>query len=309
MTYNKNETFKILSASESHNSAQFNNMEISLLASGASVEVMRQHMEKGSRWTLLQETEQGELQYYFIIDGVLSWQSKRNSGVLQSGDSLVLNHATETIEITALEDASLLLFCSVPLFQRHISGLRDLESMAISIEEKDGYTAEHSVHIQSRAMEIAELLNFSPKEKFDLRIGSFLHDVGKVKIPLTILNKRGPLNHHEWEMMKLHPTFGRDMILALNQFCLHGASTIVEQHHERYDGSGYPYGLQRDEISQGAAIVAVVDSFDAMTTDRVYQKARSIDEAVSEISRNRGVLYHPQIVDAFLSLDIATKAK
>lgn len=102
--------------------------------------------------------------------------------------------------------------------------------------------------------------------------------------------------------MKQHTTFGKQMLEETSLPNLSAASRVVEQHHERYDGSGYPHGLKGDEISIGAAIVAVVDSYDAMTTDRVYQKGRTKEEALAEIKRCQGTMYHPDVVDVFLSL-------
>ncbi|MGB8956297.1 MAG: HD domain-containing phosphohydrolase, partial [Tumebacillaceae bacterium] len=106
----------------------------------------------------------------------------------------------------------------------------------------------------------------------------------------------------EWEIMKAHTVYGREMLEKTGLPNLIAAGKIVEQHHERFDGSGYPHGLKGQEILIGAAIVAVVDSYDAMTTDRCYQKGRKKTEAVAEILRCRGTLYHPDVVDAFLSL-------
>lgn len=279
-------------------------MEIALLASGHGVEVMRHRMQRNATWTILQETELGEFQYYLITRGHVHWRSERQMGTLSTGESLVWNVPNDAIELTATEDTEFLLFCSTPLFQTHVTGLRDLEELAMTIEQKDGYTGEHCARIQRISMQLGRALDLSPKSLFALNIGSFLHDVGKVRIPGEILNKAGALTEDEWKVMKLHPVWGTDMVKELKQYCLLEAAQIIELHHERYNGSGYPYGLKLDEIPMGAAIVAVADSFDAMTTDRIYRKAKPISEAVLELKQSRGVLFHPGVVDAFLSLGL-----
>lgn len=295
-------TFKIINPTSSVEEAYVREIYIALLAAGDGVEVMRHKMRENTQWTLLPETETGEFQYYFLIRGELQWHSERDSGKLSAGESLVLNASNEVIELTANQETEYLFFCSKPIFQRHVAGLRDMEQLAISIEQKDGYTSDHCSRIQQISMQIADVLGLSPREKFDLNIGAFLHDVGKVRIPTSILNKADALTTDEWRIMKLHTVFGKDMVLELNQFCLLGACKVIEHHHERYNGSGYPYGLWKDEIHKGAAIVAVADSFDAMVTDRVYRKGRPIDEAIYELKQNRGILFDPEVIDAFLTL-------
>lgn len=304
MKRNEKPSFKIINQNTPTKDAQVGGMNIRLLASGDGVEVMLHKMKANSQWTLLQETSSGEFQYYFLINGEIHWQSEHDSGAIHAGESIALNAASEALEITAIKDSEFLFFCSTPLFQRHVVGIRDLEQLAVSIEQKDGYTAGHCSRIQRLSMVVAGVLEFTPKDKFDLRLGAFLHDVGKVRIPSEILNKAGPLTAKEWRIMKLHPVFGRDMVMDLNQYCLTGACKVIEHHHERYNGSGYPYGLWKREIHNGANIVAVVDAFDAMTTDRVYRKARSVDEAIHELKQNREILFHPDVVDAFMSIDL-----
>ncbi len=282
--------------------AHLQDMTISLLASGDGTQIMHYSMKSGVKWTLLREVSAEEIQFCLVTQGNLAWQTSTNKGILRVGESISLHPVTESVELSALTDTELIFVCSRPMFHLHINGTQEIEHLAVTIEQKDGYTADHCVRIKDWSMKMADVMNLPPDLKFDIKIGSFLHDVGKVRVPNSILNKPGPLTQSEWETMKLHPIHGRDMIDHLSIPCLHGASVVVEQHHERYDGSGYPNGLKGDEIHIGAAIVAVVDSFDAMTSDRIYRKAKPVEEALAELDQCKGILYHPEIVDIFLDL-------
>jgi HD-GYP domain-containing protein (c-di-GMP phosphodiesterase class II) len=131
-----------------------------------------------------------------------------------------------------------------------------------------------------------------------LEFGAYFHDVGKIHIPLSILNKPAKLEPSEWEVIKKHPIFGREL---LDNTFIKEAGVIVEQHHERIDGSGYPYGLSGDEVLIEASIVAVADTYDAMTTDRPYRQALPQEVALEEIRKYIGIHYSKEVVRAFVS--------
>lgn len=135
-------------------------------------------------------------------------------------------------------------------------------------------------------------------------LAALLHDVGKVGIPQTILNKPGPLNHEEWEMMRLHPEIGQQM-LTLAGGVFKSLAEIVLTHHERWDGCGYPAGLAGEAIPIAARILAVVDSYDAMTSYRPYQKTLSAAEASTELRRCSGSQYDPRAIAAFFAVQRA----
>jgi len=154
----------------------------------------------------------------------------------------------------------------------------------IRITEHDYATYTHSINVGILSLAFVKdiLKNISIKEFYNLGSGFFLHDIGKTLIPLDILNKKGPLDFNDWMMMKTHPQKGYKMLKqagVINE----EASTIVLQHHERTDGSGYPKGLKGDEINIFGKICSIVDSFDAMTTNRYYQPALSSFEAMNII--------------------------
>lgn len=128
--------------------------------------------------------------------------------------------------------------------------------------------------------------------------GGLLHDIGKIGIPDTILLKEGALTEKEWRIMKSHPQIGYEIV----RLCpaLEKAAAIILEHHEHFDGSGYPHGLKDGAICLGARIFAVADTYDAIRSNRPYSPPRSAEEAIAEIVKNRGVLFDPDIVDAFL---------
>jgi HD-GYP domain-containing protein (c-di-GMP phosphodiesterase class II) len=147
---------------------------------------------------------------------------------------------------------------------------------------------------------IAETMGVREPELSRIRQGAILHDVGKIGVPDAILKKPGKLNPDEWEEMKRHPEMGYRMLQHIH--FLEPALDIVLSHQERWDGSGYPRGLRGEEIPLGARIFAVVDTFDAMTSDRPYRPALSIQAAREEVARFAGIQFDPKIAEVFLSI-------
>lgn len=127
-----------------------------------------------------------------------------------------------------------------------------------------------------------------------------LHDIGKIGINESILNKPGKLSEEEYEMVKLHPKMGADIIKGIK--FLEPVVPIIYHHQERYDGKGYPDGIKGEQIPIGARIIAVLDTYDAMTTDRPYRKALSREAAIAEVKRCSGTQFDPQVVEVFLQI-------
>lgn len=178
--------------------------------------------------------------------------------------------------------------------------LATVKGLAAAVEAKDEYTAGHLVRVTHYGMSMLEEVEGGRTDDPSFEYGFLLHDVGKLGIPDRILTKNGPLTGDEWEYMRRHPEIGVRILSGI-QF-LNGAREIVHAHHERWDGSGYPYGLRGDEIPIGARLFAVADAFDAMTTDRPYRKALPIDAAIEELRLRAGSQFWPDAVDALLSL-------
>jgi putative nucleotidyltransferase with HDIG domain len=173
-----------------------------------------------------------------------------------------------------------------------------VEALANAIEARDRYTAGHTNRVWKITEEIAKTIGWTETKVKELRMGAILHDVGKIGVPDAILNKCGPLTREEHDIMKTHPELGVRMIEKVN--FLKPALPYILFHHERWDGNGYPQGLKGEDIPIEGRLLAVVDTFDAITSNRPYRKGRSTEEAIDEIRRNSSTQFDPSIVDAFI---------
>jgi hypothetical protein len=175
-----------------------------------------------------------------------------------------------------------------------------------AVEAKDPYTGGHLQRVNAFALEVGRRLGLNVRELELLQIASTLHDIGKIGIPESILNKAGALDEEERVVMQRHPEIGARLLMRVEG--LRDAAPMVLHHQERWDGRrdvsfpGYPHGLAGEAIPLGARIIAVVDSFDAMTTDRPYRKALSPQKARAELFAERGAQFDPAVVDSFLRL-------
>ena len=173
-----------------------------------------------------------------------------------------------------------------------------IESMVAALDAKDIYTAGHSTRVGDMSHELGVHLGIKDEELEILHIAGHLHDIGKIGVPDSVLNKIGKLDLHEWELMKKHPEIGYNILSKVKS--LEDISKIVLHHHERWDGKGYPKGLCKEEIPLGSRIIAVCDSIDAMRSNRPYRKLISDQECYNEIIKNKGIMYDPKIVDCII---------
>jgi putative nucleotidyltransferase with HDIG domain len=211
------------------------------------------------------------------------------------------------------QDALLLLNRSHALFGQldarrdlvNIGGkVRDLEETFLavirewgqSIESSDSYTFGHCTRVADTAVAVAQALGLDEMQLTTIRLGAYLHDLGKVKVPHEILNKPGPLTRDEFEVVQMHPGWGIDLLDGI-EFPW-DIKPIIRWHHEKYDGSGYPDRLRGDEIPLAAQIVGIVDVYDALTTTRAYRAALGHDVAMEEIGRMRNS-WSTEVLDAF----------
>jgi len=175
-----------------------------------------------------------------------------------------------------------------------------IAAMSKIVEIRDPYTAGHQTRVADLSVAIARELKLPEERVKYIRIAALIHDIGKIYIPSDILSKPGKLRDMEWQLIKIHAQGSYDILKTI-EFPW-PIARIAWQHHERLDGSGYPNGLKADDILLEAKILAVADVVEAMSSYRPYRPALGIEKALDEISRNRGVLYDPNIVDACLKL-------
>jgi HD-GYP domain-containing protein (c-di-GMP phosphodiesterase class II) len=173
---------------------------------------------------------------------------------------------------------------------------RAAASLAKAVDARDAYTGSHSQRVGELAARIAQRMNAEPELIELIRLAGSLHDLGKLAIPEEILRKPAPLTDAERLVLERHPQIGYRMLESLG---VDPVADWVLHHHERWDGAGYPDGCSGDQIPLGARIIFVADAFDAMTTDRVYRRKLTIEDALHELHRCSGTQFDPEVVGAF----------
>jgi len=178
--------------------------------------------------------------------------------------------------------------------------LSTIQALNKTVEAKDPYTSGHANRVEKFAVELAKAYHLPFESIQNLKTASILHDIGKIGIHDEILNKASRLTQEEYQEIMRHPAIGAEIISKVN--FLSDITTIVKHHHERYDGKGYPDGLSGEDIPIEAAILTIADSYDAMTSDRPYRTAMTPEEALSELQKNAGTQFHPELVKVFVSI-------
>jgi putative two-component system response regulator len=172
-----------------------------------------------------------------------------------------------------------------------------LKALTAALETRDAETHGHSERVVTFSLRLGRELGLDKAQMTALEFGSLLHDIGKIGVPDAILRKPAKLDEEEWARMREHPLHGQQILREIE--FLEGAARVVAQHHERWDGSGYPFGLRGEEIDVNARIFSVADAFDAMISDRVYRRGRSYEAAAEELDNWSGRQFDPQVVAAF----------
>ena len=213
------------------------------------------------------------------------------------------SHEIHMVEEMAAQSAmaveQAVLFAKVRAYADEVELSYDstLKVLMAALDAKDSGTQGHSERVSRLTVTLAKEMGVPRERLVDIERGALLHDVGKIGVPDQVLLKPDALNEREWEAMQKHPLLAGLMVSKVG--FLEGALPILLYHHERYDGSGYPFGLQGEAIPLEARIFAVVDSYDAMTSDRPYRDAMTPQAALEEIRRNAGIQFDPQVVEAF----------
>ena len=219
--------------------------------------------------------------------GLLHVCEKKSESLFTKSDVSFINNVSR-IGAIALEN--------VRMYEQ-IQGdyLKTITAFALAVDARDSYTMHHSENVAKYSQAIAKKMQCSHNEIELIKNSALLHDIGKIGVKDSVLLKNGKLTPDEFEHIKLHCAKGEEIVRGLP--FLKEASLLIRHHHERYDGSGYPDGIKGPKIELGARILAVADSFDAMTTARPYRNALSTTEALRELERNKGIQFDPEVAE------------
>ncbi|MFR1518798.1 MAG: HD domain-containing phosphohydrolase [Clostridia bacterium] len=275
-----------------------NETQLSLLGGSHGVEIMV-HTIKANDLVMLTPSEDKDLcEYAYIIEGELTLEAEGECLHLTKNDFFSFCGLEKTILMKCGVPVTLLYITSKPTFHHVKMYVNNLDELVNKINEKDQYTKKHCQHVMDYSIAISRRMGCSASIIERLAISALFHDVGKCRIPDEILQKPGKLTAEERKFIYKHPIHSSELVEA--NFGEEVAN-IVLCHHERQDGSGYPQSLSGDQIPLEARIIAVADSFDAMTTKRPYNTPKSFEEAVEEMAAMPGV-YDKNAVEALRAL-------
>jgi putative nucleotidyltransferase with HDIG domain len=187
---------------------------------------------------------------------------------------------------------------SDPIFSPTVKQI--VESLASAIDAKDHYTKNHSEEATTYAEALGRACGLTAKQLELVKMAAKLHDLGKIGIPEQVLNKSGPLDEEEWKVMREHPTIGARILEPIQS--LAELVPLVQCHHERWNGSGYPAGLIGDRIPLGARLIAVIDSYHAIISERPYKKAMPVSYALDQLRNQAGTSFDPYLIERFCSI-------
>ena len=273
--------------------------ELRLLARHPRAEIMEYLIHPGSLMWISPGDNPQSLEYYYILQGRVTLSSGPETRLLRPGDSFYLLHFDQEYSLHSEELVRILCVTTQPCFDELYGYLGDIGELLRRTEAKDVYTNDHGKRVMKYSLALARRLGIDQTEIENLSAASLFHDVGKCFVPLEILNKPGRLTEQEFAHIKMHPVHSQRLLLPRFGETV---ARIARSHHERLDGSGYPDGLQGEDISFEARIIAVADSYDAMTTERPYKKARSYQAAAAELETLGGVTYDARVVAALSEL-------
>jgi HD-GYP domain-containing protein (c-di-GMP phosphodiesterase class II) len=221
--------------------------------------------------------------------------------ILENGQNLAVFTEEELELLTTLSNQAMVAIENAWLYESvKTNYFATIQSLVNALEASDRFTKGHSERVRLLSVELGRYIGLDFKEIELLEHAAILHDIGKIGIDNFILQKQGKLTAKEYSLIKTHPLIGDDILGPIET--LEGVRKTIIQHHERYDGNGYPYGLRGDEISLKSKILSVVDTFDAMMTDRPYRKALSIHTIKEELRSNAGTQFDPYVVESFVEM-------
>ena len=225
-------------------------------------------------------------------------------GVIKLGNEEPINYTADDLKLfTTLASLAAVAMENANLYEQLKEAFyTTVYTLAETIEKRDPYTGNHTKRVMEYSLAIGRTLGLPEEDMTKLQLGAVLHDIGKIGVRDSVLLKESALTDEEFEQIKKHAVYGEEIISRISQ--LRTAIPGVRQHHEKFNGRGYPDGLKEHEIDITARIIAVADSYDAMTTDRPYRKGLTIDEAFEELRKFSGSQFDPAVVDAFFASDV-----
>lgn len=268
--------------------------KLGLLTSYGDIDIMVQELGPNNPSWIDPGSDPELMEFFYILEGTLEVVSDDGARTMGPGDSFYVANLKKSVVTKSETGVKFLYITSKPVFNYIYGFTGDLNKLRQQCEEKDIYTKNHSNRVMEYSAKICEQMGLSQEVSKALLISSLFHDIGKCMIPDEILKKPERLTREEFRYIMRHPTYSRTLVEP--KFG-RDIADIVEQHHERLDGSGYPFNLEGSEIRLEAKIIAVADSYDAMTTDRPYRKANSPKEAYDELCTEVNTLYDSSAVE------------
>ncbi|MBM7560941.1 HD-GYP domain-containing protein [Fusibacter tunisiensis] len=277
--------------------------------SGKQSRIIKKHHDQQIQITLY-ELSEDRILYVEPVDGEGSYKTYyvqsgkclilETNAEMSSGDFLICNGSEEVLTLKTLEPTVIIVHAAAYDTYKTIQDSQDKITMLLkSIQEKDHYTGEHSLRVYELVKKLGMQLGYKAIRLNNLTKAAYYHDLGKIFVEDEILNKPDRLSDEEFEAIKLHATLSESLIKTHFNADVYD---IISQHHERWNGKGYPKGLSGLNIREEARIIAVCDSYDAMITDRVYKKGKTEEQALQELIELSGILYDKRLVDAFVKM-------
>lgn len=273
---------------------------IELIFLNDNIEITRYRIPKGVRGIFDALDTQNAIEIYNVISGkIMITPFSGNHNILKPGDTMVISQSSHSYPFKVLEDTVFTCTANNHIFYKKKQQIEELTAIMKKLQEKDGSTKEHCLRVQKLSMKIAHELKMDDVKLDDLFHASRFHDIGKINTPTEILLKPGNLTKSEKKIINSHPIESYKMIVDVFG---EDIGQMVLQHHEKIDGSGYPYGLKNEEIKLGARVIAVADVYDALTSIRPYHHAIKPQDAIKMILKESGRYYDPSCVTALLKL-------
>ena len=274
---------------------KYDDSEISLLSRGEGVEILTQSIEKDKLFYIYPSDNPSVFEFYQILAGEVVCEIDNEKLVLGIGDYFTSQGIAEPVHFKVVSEVTLLWVITEPTFSLISNEMSSLMEVVKLVEKKDRYTFMHSDRVANYAAKIAKKMKLNLLQLENLSLAAYLHDIGKINVPEEILNKTSRLTDEEFTIIKKHPVDGAEMV---KNTYFKDIAPIIEQHHERLNGSGYPNSLKGDEILLEARIIAVSDTFDAMTEERVYRKALNSKFALDELKSLVNTHFDQAVVSA-----------